>query len=490
MVRRRHGTEPPLTKAAVEPPSSGPPSLRRGVSWLLLAEVAVRITSITTTIGVARLVGPRDLGDYLVAVSLLSYAAVLGDAGLTLYAQRQLLDGGRASTLRTDVLTAVLLVQTIASLLAIAIIVGIAQVLPISAGARQLVWMGAPLLLAQALSMLYVLQALEGMKTLAILRVLAQLSGSIGGFVAVAVTKDVAWLIVFNWAGVLAADVGCWVALRRRRIGLGRFDGKLLRRTLGNGSPFLLNALAITVLLNADVFVVGMVSGSSEAGEYGAGYRIALGMLTLSSVVVTSVYPRFIRLSGLKDGGFEDLLRRVVTLGLRFTLPLTVVVMIYSEVIIRLLYGSKYDAAARVLRVVFLWVPLGWLSTFASQALVAAGHHKRQIFIACTSAALLVALLCALVRPYGAVGAAWSVAIAEAATALNFLHAIRVKLGARLEGVVLQAWPYLVVPAVPLLLARVADMTAALCLAGLVAIAGMVLVERRQHESTWSLLRR
>lgn len=461
-------------------------SLRSGFTWLLAAEGIIRLLSAAVAIIAARIVGPAALGDYVVALSLLAYATVLGDAGLTIYAQREIAKhAGSAQTQST--ISATLLIQLAFCVVAAAIIASAALLLPISPGAKRIAWLGLPLLLAQAMSLLYVVQAYERMAALALLRTLNQIVASIGGVVAIIITDDIAALVIATWVTLLGVDAVCWFILRQQQVALVGISRDLFIRTARAGLPYLLNALLVTLLLNLDVLFVGMLSNSEQAGLYGAAYRTALFLLSISGVVMAAIFPRLVRLWQVDREQFRLLIARVITLALRFTLPITAVVVTCSDYVVSSLYGPSFRESSDVLRVLFLWVPLGWISTFAGQALLASGNYRKQLQVACGSACVMAPLLWVLVLPFGAVGAAWAVALSEIATFVGFVLVTRKTLGLRLEVIVATEWPYFIVPISAMVFAQQAFEALAIPVGLLLTLLGLLLVEKGRDPSTWRL---
>jgi O-antigen/teichoic acid export membrane protein len=179
----------------------------------------------------------------------------------------------------------------------------------------------------------------------------------------------------------------------------------------------------------------------------------------------------------------------VITLSLRFTLPLTAIVLVGADAIVDTLFGSAYDDAANVLRVIFLWVPLGWVSTMAGQALLAAGDYRSQVLVACAAVGVTVVLLGILVVPFGAVGAASAVACSELATVIAFTMVVRRRFRIRLSRQILGEWPYLAIPLVPILAVQAAIPELTLPLGVVLAGVGLLMLEHRRRGSTLALLR-
>src|SRR4051794_40409464 len=59
---------------------------------LLLADLLVKALAVATTVVIARLVGPSQLGALSLATALVAYVSVLGDGGLTILTTRRIVE--------------------------------------------------------------------------------------------------------------------------------------------------------------------------------------------------------------------------------------------------------------------------------------------------------------------------------------------------------------------------------------------------------------
>lgn len=463
------------------------PSLLRGFRALLGAEVVVRSLVVLSTVVLSRLLGPSRLGDLAIAFALLSYASAVGDAGLTVWTQREVVRDRDANVVGR-VVSATLMVQTVVCLVLTAALIGALPYFPVPHGSERLVIAGVPVLLAQALSLLYLVQAQERMALLARLRVVSQFIATLGGVVAVVLTNDVVWMPVMSWIGVLVTDAGALPSLYRGGLRLRVPRWLELSTAVKGGLPYLANGLVVTVLMNLDVIVVGAIRGSREAGIYGSAYRLAFAGLTLAGVVVASVFPRMISFWYSDKPRFERLVHSLVVLSARVTMPATAVVLVSGPEIIRLLFGNQFQGGGGVLRAVFLWVPLGWLNTMTGQALVAAGRQGAHLLVASISAALTVGLLIALVSIDGARGAGIAVVLTEVATCIGFSIATRRLLGMELTAPFFRQGLYLVLPLAVLLPLHVLNSKLALPVGVPLAALSLLAFEHLTGRSTLRLL--
>src|SRR4051812_27349955 len=81
-----------LTRAAQDAPVGARRQLLKSFRVLLLADLLVKALAIVTTVAIARLVGPSQLGALSLATALVAYVGVLGDGGLTILTTRRIVE--------------------------------------------------------------------------------------------------------------------------------------------------------------------------------------------------------------------------------------------------------------------------------------------------------------------------------------------------------------------------------------------------------------
>jgi O-antigen/teichoic acid export membrane protein len=141
-----------------------------------------------------------------------------------------------------------------------------------------------------------------------------------------------------------------------------------------------------------------------------------------------------------------------------------------------------------VLRIVFLWVPLGWHNTMTGQTLMAAGHQRAHLLVATVSAVCTAVLLVGLVSLDGARGAGLAVAITEVITCIGFTIACRRLLGMTLIENFFRQGLYFLVPLAVMLTVDFVAHGAALFAGAILSLLALLVFERLAGTSTLRLL--
>ncbi len=176
---------------------------------------------------------------------------------------------------------------------------------------------------------------------------------------------------------------------------------------LGNTS------LAGTLKMANDNFLGVLVLGYFSGKEAAAYYKIAKSFVKLMTRITDpfyeAIYPELVRIStlnALKD--FKSLLKYSTKNLMKFTIPISIVTLIFSDQIINLIFGKEYLPASNALRIVTLAVLISQLTFWTGPALLSSGKAGLRNLIAIASIAIYVGLLFLLIPKYSYIGAAWA----------------------------------------------------------------------------------
>ncbi len=386
-----------------EAPASTARRLGGYVLSLGSAEILGRGLSFVAIIVVARVLGPESFGRFALAQAIVLYLAALGDGGLTLWTQREIV---RRPAELSRLVAQTLVAQVLLALAAMAVLTVIALAAPIPGNTAVLILAAAPTALAQALSTVYALQALEWMRAAAVVKVVTQLVAATLAITLALLTGDAVVVIMTMWSGLLAGAVLALVILRRAGLRARLPSLAHVGTTLRAGLP-ILGAIALVHYSQLmDTLVLGVLRGSHETGVYAAAARLMVVAAVVAMVLANAVYPEMVRrhaISATELGAFSG---RLLALTLRGSLVAAAVTAALAPVIIDVLYDARYAASADVLRVLALLVPVLCVNSIGTQVLMAAGLRRRLLAGVGIGAAVASVAIPLATLAFGGVGTA------------------------------------------------------------------------------------
>ena len=204
-------------------------------------------------------------------------------------------------------------------------------------------------------------------------------------------------------------------ALLVHRLAPGEIRGQTpryhIRAWMALSLPILIGMSSKLLLGKTDILLLAPLSDLQETGLYGAAYRITYMLSFPQVVLMTIVTPALGEAFAKRKAGQ---VRRVVRLSLAFTavtvLPLLLGVVLFSESILRIVFGEEFTGASLSLQLLVVGQAASCFAMVFASMLVMGGREKA---FAGWNALMLAAniTLCVILIPlYGAVGAAMATA--------------------------------------------------------------------------------
>jgi len=212
-------------------------------------------------------------------------------------------------------------------------------------------------------------------------------------------------------AKVLASGlfvIALWAALKGRLhvpVHLGR---QVMRPLILFSIPLGITALLMLVQLKGDIFLIGAILGSADAGAYGAVAQLPEFVLVATSILIATVGPLLARHLGQDDGDrFQAVFQRVFDSLLCMLPPLCAVVFVLGRPIVQLLFGSPYEPVVPEFRVM-VWVggmmPIAGLMGVTAVTL---NLQRRLVRVELTNVVICVLANVVLLALLGTIASAW-----------------------------------------------------------------------------------
>lgn len=222
----------------------------------------------------------------------------------------------------------------------------------------------------------------------------------------------------FGTAQAVVVLVGLAAAIPgRKRIASARrhVNTDMARRLVLESWPLLVATVAVTVYMQADIIMLGVMSGDEEAGIYTSAARLSEIWYLIPMAALAAVRPRLSRLFVSGDlPRYQRLTQHFMTAAAGVSLLAVGAVLLLADVIIRVLYGSAFQPAGPVLRLHILAAPFVFLGVASSQWFIDRGMTRDLMVRTVIGAAVNVALNLVLIPRQGALGAAVATLIAYA----------------------------------------------------------------------------
>jgi len=232
---------------------------------------------------------------------------------------------------------------------------------------------------------------------------------------------------VLYFAGALVFDsailaLGLLFIYKRKQLHLHTwtFNWARAKSLIQQSWPLILTAVMISIYMKIDQVMLKS-AGSKIVGIYSAAARISESWYFIPVAIVTSVFPAIIHARKTDIERYHKRLQNLYDLLVAISLPVAILVSIFADQIIHLLYGNPYQGAG-ILLSIHIWSGIFvFLGSASSQFLLAEGFTLISFSRTAFGALVNVVLNLWLIPIYGALGASIATLIAYASSTFFIL---------------------------------------------------------------------
>ena len=232
---------------------------------------------------------------------------------------------------------------------------------------------------------------------------------------------------VLYFAGALVFDsailaLGLLFIYKRKQLHLHTwtFNWARAKSLIQQSWPLILTAVMISIYMKIDQVMLKS-AGSKIVGIYSAAARISESWYFIPVAIVTSIFPAIIHARKTDIQRYHKRLQNLYDLLVAISLPVAILVSIFANQIIHILYGNPYQGAGLLLSI-HIWSGIFvFLGSASSQFLLAEGFTFISFSRTAFGALVNVVLNLWLIPIYGALGASIATLIAYASSTFFIL---------------------------------------------------------------------
>jgi O-antigen/teichoic acid export membrane protein len=346
-------------------------ALLRSFSTLAAGEVAARLFGFIAIVAMARQLGPSSFGIVVLGTTLITWFALVGDAGTEVLSLREV---ARRPERFKDVVEPVLGLRLALSLVGAALFLVGPLFLMHDQSDRAILWAFALVLPMMALNPRWIVVGVGGSRAVALGNIGSQVLMAAGVLLLVESPHD-AVRIPFLQAGaellyalIVLGAVGARAGRFRPRVDLGSW-----RKTLRDGAPLLAHSFSRAVIYSFDLLLIALLIDRTHVGLYSAAYKPVLFCVTALGLFYVSFLASLSAATG--EQRFR-LFRRTVLTAAGATLPVAAVLSATAGVLVTLVFGDSFEGAGLPLAILVWGLPLLAVSGAYGNALIAGDRQK------------------------------------------------------------------------------------------------------------------
>ncbi|MBI3942784.1 MAG: oligosaccharide flippase family protein [Chloroflexi bacterium] len=412
----------------------------KNTAAMILGRVVTFALNFIATIVLARHLGPTDYGHFVTLFALITLIDFTADIGLGDIAVRDLARSPESTRVLLGAATSLRLGFAIVG---IVLTVILPVVLNYPPEVQHLALLAAFTLFVRALSSPALAFRARLVMHYDVLVAGAMRIADTGLIVLVALLGGgLREMILARLVSGLVGVVGYWlIGYWKQNLGL-EWNWATAKRMAIDALPVALSAMMIMVYLRADLLILANRLGPSATGLYGATHQILEYGLTVSGLIMGSVFPllsQFYHNSSRQQ--FAAIYQKAFDVLMIFIIPMAITTSLFGDQMVVLLFGSAYAPAAWSLRLILWALVAFFFGNVVGSVLIAINWQKLQVITDIVAAVLNILLNLLLIPIWGITGSAVAILITGLFTACVGHEIIRRKTGVGLDpGVLSRVW--------------------------------------------------
>lgn len=316
--------------------------------WLLLDKVVRLIMGLVVGAWTARYLGPENYGLLSYATAFVAIYATIVTFGIDGLVIRDLAKEKDVEK-RKEILGTAFRIRFIGGFVSIIICIGtivLIQENPLISLLVVIISLGNIFQSFDTIALLY--QADINSKITVKVKFVAFIITSILKVLAILFNASVIWFAVLTIIEIALGAIGL-VYVYKENIFKYAVSVKLIKLFLKNSWPILLSMICINIYLKLDQLVLGQYLGIKVLGCYAAAIKISEICYFIPNVIIASVTPYLVNCKEINELIYIKRLQQIFDGLVYGSYFICIMVAILSSMIIRILYGDKYENADLIL---------------------------------------------------------------------------------------------------------------------------------------------
>jgi len=378
--------------------------------WLFLAQAICRFLKLALIIYVAGILGATEYGKFTFALAFVSLFVIFSDFGLSPIIVREF---ARERKKEKD-FSAILSLKIILSLGTLILIFLSSFFITSNSSIRNIIWILAVFIIVDGFPQIVYafLRARQKMEFESLARIFQILAITASGFFVIfkfASVKSLSFAYLFAGTGALFVIL----SLFHFKIFSLRPSIKPLiwKKFLAMSWPIALAGIFSTIYSQIDLVMLGFWNQITEAGWYGASYRI-IGMVIIPGVLISQSFFPVLSISFKESREkLQKVFDKFIEVMMVLSIPLVLGGITLAPKIIDWIYDSSYLPAVLAFQILLVMVVITYLFYPLSSILIASNQQKKVFWITLIGAIINIILNLILIPKFSLYGAAWATLI-------------------------------------------------------------------------------
>lgn len=306
-----------------------------------------------------RILGADKFGALAFATAIIGYFTVLTDYGFNFTATREVSLNRSNPEKLNEIFNSVMTIKLILFLLSFLILTFLIISFNKFSVDPWLYYLTLGTVLGQVLFPVWFFQGVEQMKYITIINIVSKVFFTISIFLMVKHSSDYLLVpLLTSLGGIFAGIYSLYLIRKNFQIKFKLQKIKVVLSYLKGGSNLFLTSALSNLLISSGTVILAFVSNNTIVGYYSAVEKLFRAIVGLFTPITQALYPISCRKVNHQETAKAYIKKLMIVIG-SMALSVAIIVAIFSNEIITLVYGFGYQIYSYILAVMMIWLFFG-----------------------------------------------------------------------------------------------------------------------------------
>ncbi|MBE5250749.1 flippase [Mixta mediterraneensis] len=391
-------------------------SLMVNILSLLAYRGASFLFPLATLPYLARILGVEQMGVLALAIACVLYCSTISDWGFNVFTTKDIAhhrdDKERVSQLFWSTFNAKLMLLVLTS----GILLSATGLNPAWHPLFFIILANCTTLIGSLFSFGWLMQGYEKLGKTAVIATFGNFCAIPLTFLLVKTPQDT-WLaaLIPGAVSMISALITLKFVLEMKVIGRYRFEPQEIKQRITDSMDVFIAIAGANLFNSVNVVILASFTSHYMVGIYNGADRLRKAANSVPEQIGSAFFPRVSHLFGRDKTAAIAATRKSLLLSFSLSLSIVIFTWLFADDVVALLLGKDFIPSANVLRVFVLCFLFGNISYPAGlQILIPHGLARQRMLVMMAAGVVNVPVCCVLAWQYGALGAVWSMVMAEA----------------------------------------------------------------------------
>ena len=306
-----------------------------------------------------RILGAEKFGALAFATAIIGYFIVLTDYGFNFTATREVSLNRDNTEKLNEIFNSVMIIKFILFILSFFILTFLIYFFDKFSVDPWLYYLTLGIVLGQVLFPVWFFQGVEQMKYITIINIVSKVFFTISIFLMVKHSSDYLLVpLLTSLGGIFAGIYSLYLIRKNFKIKFTLQKIKNVMSYLKGGSNLFLTSALSNLLISSGTIILAFVSNNTIVGYYSAVEKLFRAIVGLFTPITQALYPISCRKVNHQETAKAYIKKLMIVIG-SMALSVAIIVAIFSNEIITLVYGFGYQIYSYILAVMMIWLFFG-----------------------------------------------------------------------------------------------------------------------------------